>query len=137
MKSNSARRFSIKFKLLIVFTSFIITSLIILGFLALNIARNAVEEQVSIHLKDKVQDTASIIDVRISTLFQFIERIARMPVFIDMEKTFFEKAEAFKNEVKYNSILHDGAIADSNGKMIKLSSLFLFLFLVQHNRLLE
>ena len=43
-----------------------------------------------------------------------------MPVFMDEEKTFFEKAEALKNGVKYNDILHDGAVADINGNMYTL-----------------
>ena len=43
-----------------------------------------------------------------------------MPVFMDEEKTFFEKAEALKNGVKYNDILHDCAVADINGNMYTL-----------------
>ena len=91
-----------------------------LGILALNVAKNAVKEKVLVHLKDKVEDTAYIIDSRIDAVFQFLEGIVRMPVFVDTEKTFFEKAEALKNEVKQNNLLHDGAIADINGNMYTL-----------------
>ena len=114
------KRFSIRSKLLLIFGLLVVISIFMLGFLALNIARNAVEEKVIVHLKDKVEDTASIIDSRINALFQFIEGIARMPIFVDVEKSFFEKAEALKNEVKYNNVLHDGAIADINGNMYTL-----------------
>ena len=114
------RRLSIRIKLLAIFGFLIIIAIATLGFLAIRIANKAVNEKVEAHLTDKATDIASIIDGRLQALFQFVEGIARMPVFQDENTSYFEKAEALKNEVKYNNILHDGAIADAKGNMYTL-----------------
>ncbi|MGP1439022.1 MAG: methyl-accepting chemotaxis protein, partial [Treponema sp.] len=69
----SKKHFSIKFKLLLIFSFLILFSLFILGVLAFFIARKATIEKVETHLLDKAQDTAEILNGRINAFFQFAE----------------------------------------------------------------
>ncbi len=75
------KRFSIRYKLIIVFGLLIVIASSTEGFLATRIARKAVAEKVETHLIDKATDVAEIIDGRITAVQQFLEGIARMPMF--------------------------------------------------------
>ena len=73
------KRFSLRYKLILIFGLLIVLASTIEGLLAVRTARKAVTEKVEAHLVDKVSDTEEIINGRIQTLFQLLEGIARAP----------------------------------------------------------
>ncbi|MGP1520479.1 MAG: methyl-accepting chemotaxis protein [Treponema sp.] len=108
---------SIRIKLLSIFGSLIVISILILGFLALNLSKKAVQEKIEIHLKDKATDTASIIDGRVGAFFQFIEGIARAPVLQSVESSWIEKSQYLAREVSFNKDIKELSISDLNGNL--------------------
>ncbi len=85
--------------------------------LAVRIARKAVTEKVETHLIDKADDVAEIVDGRITALFQFLEGLARMPVFADSTLTYKEKVIRLEREITFNGALYDSVITDAQGNM--------------------
>lgn len=86
------KRFSISKKLIFIFGALIAIALIAEGILAVRIARKAVTEKVEIQLIDKANDTAEIIEGRLSAFFQMMQGIARMPFLSDNSCSYPEKA---------------------------------------------
>ncbi|UTC76833.1 HAMP domain-containing protein [Treponema sp. OMZ 799] len=111
------KRFSMRKKLMIIFGALIFISGLALAVLGVRVARKAVTEKVEAHLKDKASDTASIIDGRITAVFQFLEGLARMPIFSDEAVSYVEKSKQLNKEIKFIDFLYDAAIADINGNM--------------------
>ena len=111
------KRFSIRYKLIIVFGLLIAIASSIEGFFATRIARKAVTEKVEAHLIDKATNTAEIIDGRVFALFQFLEGIARMPVLSDPERSYAEKVTALGKEAAANDKLLNINIADLDGTL--------------------
>ena len=109
------QRFSIRYKLIIIFGLLIMVASGIEGLLAVNTARKAVTEKVETHLHDKAADVASIIDGRVTAFWQFLEGIARMPVLRDSQTTFLEKMRQLEKEAKYNASIHALYITDTKG----------------------
>jgi len=95
----------------------IAVSVFVLGFLALNISKKAVNEKVETHLKDKATDVAEILDGRIQAFWQFLEGIARMPMLRDENVTYKEKALHLFNEAKNNSLILTMDVSDIQGNM--------------------
>ena len=110
-------RFSIKLKLLIIFGLLVALANFILGFFAMQIARKAVSETVDNHLLDKAEDTAEIIDGKISSLLHFLEGIARAPVLRNSNVTSDEKALYLKKEADFNHEILLLSYADLSGNM--------------------
>ena len=77
------KRFSLRYKLILIFGLLIALASTIEGILAVRTARNAVIEKIQTHLIVKATDTAEIIDGRITAFWQFLEGIARMPFLRD------------------------------------------------------
>lgn len=77
------KRFSLRYKLILIFGLLIALASTIEGILAVRTARKAVIEKIQTHLIDKATDTAEIIDGRITAFWQFLEGIARMPFLRD------------------------------------------------------
>ena len=75
--------FSIRTKLLIIFGSLLFTAICIQGVIAVKAAYKTASEKIEYHLIDKVQDTAELIDSKITSFFQFLEGIARARMFTD------------------------------------------------------
>ena len=111
------KRFSLRYKLMIIFGLLIALASSIEGLLAVRTARKAVTEKVETHLTDKATDVAEIIDGRITALFQFLEGITRMPVFTDSTLTYKEKVIRLEREITFNEILFDSVITDAQGNM--------------------
>ena len=111
------KRFSLKNKLIFIFGALVMLATSIEGFLAVRIARKAVIEKVESQLTDKASDTAEIIDGRITALFQFIEGLARMPIFRDSSIPYSEKLALLSKEVAHNDVLVEAAICDTQGTM--------------------
>ena len=114
---NKTKRFSIRYKLIIIFGLLIVIASSMVGFLATRIARKAVTEKVEAHLIDKATNTAEIIDGRVTALFQFLEGIARMPVLSDPECSYAEKVTALGKEAAVNDKLLNINIADLDGTL--------------------
>ena len=87
------------------------------GLFAIRIARKAVTEKVEAHLIGKANDTAEIIIGRVNALFQFLQGIARMPVFTDEKSSLSDKIMRLQDEVNFNRILHEAVITDAAGVM--------------------
>ena len=116
------KRFSLRYKLILIFGLLIASASLIEGLLALRTARKAVTEQVETHLIDKANDVAEVLDGRINAMFQFLEGLARMPVFRDTQASYQEKTAILKSEVAFNHNLHTAAISDTEGFMYTLDN---------------
>ena len=109
------KRFSLRFKLILIFGLLIALASTIEGLLAVRTARKAVTEKVEAHLIDKAADVAEVIDGRITAFWQFLEGIARMPAFRDPNISFTEKSKLLDKEIAFNNQILDFNIADRNG----------------------
>ena len=109
------KRFSISKKLIFIFCALIAIALLAEGILAIRIARKAVTEKVEIQLIDKANDTAEIINGRLSAFFQMLEGIARMPFLHDNSCSYHEKAILLQEEAKYNKNIKELDIISMDG----------------------
>ena len=109
------KRFSLRFKLVIIFSLLIAAASIVESILAVHTARKAVIEKIETHLIDKVQDTAEVIDGRVTAFWQFLEGISRMPAFRNSEMSYMEKSMLLDKEAAFNDQILDLNIADKNG----------------------
>ena len=109
------KRFSLRFKLILIFGLLIALASTIEGLLAVRTARKAVTEKVEAHLIDKAADVAEVIDGRITAFWQFLEGIACMPAFRDPNISFTEKSKLLDKEIAFNNQILDFNIADRNG----------------------
>ena len=114
------KRFSIRYKLIIIFGLLIALASTIEGLLAVNTARKAVTEKVETHLIDKATDVAEIIDGRIASFFQFLEGIARMPALVDPHSPYTEKYALVKREARFNKNITNMDILDKSGNLYAL-----------------
>ncbi|MGP1454678.1 MAG: hypothetical protein ACTTJ7_02815 [Treponema sp.] len=103
------KRFSLRFKLILIFGLLLAVASLIEGFLAVQTARKAVTEKVEAHLIDKAADVAEVIDGQVTAMFQFLEGLARMPVFRDPAVSYAEKLTFLKKEVAFNNFLVEAA----------------------------
>ena len=109
------KRFSLRYKLVIIFSLLIAAASIVESILAVHTARKAVIEKIETHLIDKVQDTAEVIDGRVTAFWQFLEGISRMPAFRNSEMSYMEKSMLLDKEAAFNDQILDLNIADKNG----------------------
>ncbi|MGP1432126.1 MAG: methyl-accepting chemotaxis protein [Treponema sp.] len=109
------KRFSLRFKLILIFGLLIALASTIQGLLAVRTAHKAVTEKVEAHLIDKAADTAEIIDGRITAFWQFLEGIARMPFLRDPNISYMEKMQMLAQESQFNTVLCALYITDENG----------------------
>ena len=104
------KRFSLRFKLILVFGLLIAMASIVEGFLAVRTARKAVTEKVETHLIDKALDTAEVIDGRITAMFQFLDGITRMPIIQDASVSYQEKMKYLAKETQFNTVLKESIL---------------------------
>ena len=109
------KRFSIRFKLILIFGLLIALASTIEGFLAVRTARKAVIEKVEAHLIDKANDIAEVIDGRITAFFQFAEGLARMPTLRDTNTPPREKTALLALEAARDSIIRELGFIDNQG----------------------
>ena len=112
---KAKKRFSLRFKLILIFGLLIALASTIEGLLAVRTARKAVTEKIETHLIDKANDIAEIVDGRINTVFQFIEGLARMPVLRDNNRSLTQKAQSLAKEAEYNKIIEYFGVCDIQG----------------------
>ena len=111
------KRGSLRTELMLAFGLLLLAACLTLGILAVRTASKAVTEKVETHLIDKATDTAEILDGRVNAFFQFLEGIARIPVFRDASVSYSEKLNFLKKEVAYNDLLVEAALVDAQGNM--------------------
>ena len=109
------KRFSLRYKLILIFGLLIAMASLIEGFLAIRTARKAVTEKVEAHFIDKATDVAEVIDGRVTAFWQFLEGIARMPAFRDPNISYMEKSSLLDKEAAFNQDILQLNIADRNG----------------------
>ncbi|EMB33239.1 HAMP domain-containing protein [Treponema denticola] len=109
------KRFSIRYKLIIVFGVLIAIASSMEGFLATRTARKALAEKVDTHLLDKAADIAEIIDGRVTALFQFLEGIARMPELSGSSYSYSQIVSFLQKESRFNDRIKELDITDTNG----------------------
>ncbi|AIN93166.1 HAMP domain-containing protein [Treponema putidum] len=114
-KSKTKKRFSLRNKLIIIFGLLIAIASSTEGFLATRRARRAVTEKVETHLIDKANDTAEIIDGRVTALWQFLEGVARMPALYDSSYSYSEKVAILQREASFNDKIKEMNVSDKSG----------------------
>ncbi len=102
MNAKVKRRFSLKYKFLIIFGVLVLFATATENVIAIKKAKKAILEKVENHLMDKAENTVNIINGRISSLFQFLEGISRLPFLRDADVSNLEKARLLKKETKFN-----------------------------------
>ena len=111
------KRFSIRYKLIIIFGLLIALASTVEGLLAVFVAREGVTEKVETHLIDKATDTATIIDGRITAFIQFLEGIARMPLLNDASTSNTEKVKALQREAEFSSDIVELDFSELDGTL--------------------
>ena len=112
---KAKRRFSLRYKLILIFGLLIALATTIEGLLAVRTARKAVTEKVEAHLTDKANDVAEIVDGRVATLFQFIEGLARIPALRDNSLSLIQKAQSLVKEAEFNKKIDFFGVSDIHG----------------------
>jgi len=109
------KRFSLRYKLIIIFGMLIAAASTVEIVLAVRTARKAVTEKVETHLIDKAADTAEIIDGRITAFWQFLEGIARMPILTDIAASNTEKIKLLQKEAAFNPAILELDFSELDG----------------------
>ena len=113
---NTGKKFfSLRYKLVLLFSALILFVGVTMGILATRIARKAVIEKITVHLTDKATDIAEIIDGRASSLVQFVEGLARMPFLRDDSLSLQQKAQMLTQEARRNAKIDYFGICDIEG----------------------
>ena len=112
---KTKKRFSLRYKLILIFGLLVFAASAIEALLAVHTARQAVIEKVKIHLIDKAVDSAEIIDGRITAFFQFLEGIARMPQLREPTIPISIKLNILKQEAAVNPLIYQLQISDLHG----------------------
>ena len=112
---KAKKRFSLRYKLILIFGLLIALASTIEGLLAVRTARKAVTEKIETHLIDKASDVAEVIDGRINAFWQFLEGIARMPALTDPNVSYAEKMAHLKVEAAFNEQILELNIVDMKG----------------------
>ena len=115
------KRFSIRFKLILIFGLLVALASTIQGFLAVRIARKAVTEKVETHLTDKAIDTANIIDGRVTAFWQFLEGLARLPLLRNPVTSHQDKIDYFKKEANLRNEILEINVVDTHGNIYEES----------------
>jgi len=113
--TRAKKRFSIRFKLLLIFGILVSCSIITLATFALLLSKRATMEKIETHLVDKASDTAQIIDGRVEAFFQFLEGIARAPDLRNNDVSIRAKLAYVTREAAFNPNITLFALVDKNG----------------------
>ena len=123
------KRFSIRYKLILIFGILITVAGITEGILAIRIARKAVTEKIEAQLMNRARDAAEILDGKVMQWFQLLEGITRIPALGDSTLSYQEKAimleklaESDKAFQKLNIVDKKGIGYLADGKVSDVSS---------------
>ena len=111
------KRFSLRYKLILIFGLLIAIASLVEGLLAIRIARKAVTEKIETHLVDKAADTAEIINGRITAFWQFLEGLARLPLLRDSTTSHRDKINYFKKEASLRKDMLEINVVDVHGNI--------------------
>ena len=115
-KTNKGKkRFNLRFKLMLTFGILISIAIMSVGISSSYFSRKAIKERIEAHLKDKANNVAEIINGRLDSIFQFVERVARMPFLRDEGLSLEEKQKKLEIETKFNSKLNSMNMFDLSG----------------------
>ena len=109
------KRFSLRYRLILIFGILIAAAGTTEGLLAIRIARKAVTEKIEVHLMDKARDTAEILDGKVMQWFQLLEGIARAPLLRDSGLSYQEKAVMLQALADSDSAFQKLNIVDKKG----------------------
>ena len=109
------KRFSLRYKLMIIFGALIAAASLLEIILAVYTARVAVTENIEDHLIDKAADTASIIDRQVAGFWQLFEGLARMPFLRDETLTLYQKVQMLSVEAERNAKIDYFGVCDLHG----------------------
>ena len=115
------KRFSLRYKLILIFGLLVAAASTIQGLLAVRIADRAVTEKIETQLVEKAADVAEIIDGRMKSLFQFCEGLARVPALRDETISLYDKAKSLVTEVEHNDKIDLLGVCDLQGNRIDTS----------------
>lgn len=107
--------FSIRYKLVILFSALILVSDVVLGIVAISIARRAVLKEIQDGLLEKVNSTSEIIEAKVEAFFSRLEGIARAPILRNPNASKAEKIAYLRKEVNFNSELKSLDVTDLKG----------------------
>ena len=111
------KRFSLRYKLILIFGVLIWAASAVEIALGIFMARRAVIEKIKAHLTDKAIDVAGFIDERITARFLFLEGISRMPILTDPTTSLYEKHLFLKKEGEATTRVDDMYMIDTAGNM--------------------
>ncbi len=114
-KDKRKKTFSIRYRLILIFSIIGLIAALILIFSALRISRDAILDKVEKHLIDKATDTAEIIDRRINKMFTVMDGMARQSFLRDPGKTYFEKVRLLRQEAKFYDIFREIYLIEPSG----------------------
>ena len=109
------KQFSIRYKIVLVFGLLIAVATITEATLALLKARQAVRTRVGLHLIGKANDTASIINGKLDSFFQFMEGISGMHQLTDPSFSIAERLALLEQETKHCKWILNLQVSDPNG----------------------
>ncbi len=115
IKTKQKKRFSIRYKMLIFLGLTSAIGISLLTFMSMDIARAAIFKKIEIHLKDKSEDTAKILDSRVETFFAIIETISNADFLKDKSLSFEEKAKKLRETYHSEEFIYL-TLADTNGR---------------------
>ena len=109
------KRFSLRYKLILIFGILIAVAGITEGILTIRIARKAVTEKIEAQLMARARDAAEILDGKVMQWFQLLEGIAQMPTLRDSEVSHQEKAGMLQKLAEANNAFQKLSIVDKKG----------------------
>ncbi len=112
---KSKKIFSMKYKLVILFSVMLSLAIVLSTFLAVDIARKAVEEKVKDHLTAASAGTAEIIQQRINVFIERVQGIANAPFVSDPNLSYEEKLQELNTLYGSRGYAYI-TLADTNGR---------------------
>lgn len=116
-KFFARKRFSIRKRMVIIFSFLIILAVFGVSFISIRIAQKIVIENTNELLKNKAYDTAGIIDDKLWGILEYMRGIARSGEIRNEEISFPQKAKILSKEKEKRKFFRTFGIADEMGKV--------------------
>ena len=114
-KQETADKILARRKLMLIFGTLLIMSIAVQGGLAVKAAKRAIIEQAETYLVDKAETVAGMLDTETAAFFQYIEALARAPIFTDPAVSNSQKAKALYAQGAFNDTIRKTAFCEMNG----------------------
>ena len=109
------KRFSMRKRLLLIFSILILAANSIQGVLAARVARTTVTERIALQLTDNAKNIAELVDARLDAVFQILENTAKMPQLRSSALSRREQLVLLQREAALSSRIEEFVIADAGG----------------------